>query len=60
MIEKLAAEVQMAMNDPTISQRFAALGISPNAHGPARFATEIKEAFALWGEVVRSAGLQEK
>jgi tripartite-type tricarboxylate transporter receptor subunit TctC len=60
VIDKLAGEVRNAMLDDKISARFAALGVTPNAHGPARYATEIKDAFTLWGDVVRSAGLQEK
>jgi tripartite-type tricarboxylate transporter receptor subunit TctC len=60
VIEKLAGEVANAMRDQKVSSRFASLGVTPNAHGSARYATEIKEAYTLWGDVVRSAGLQEK
>lgn len=60
VIDKLSDEVKTAMDDPKLIERFAAIGVTPNARGPAAFAVEIKEAFALWGDVVRSAGLQEK
>ena len=60
IIDRIAGEVQTAMADPKLVERFAAIGVTPNAHGPARYAKEIKEAFDLWGDVVRSAGLQEK
>jgi tripartite-type tricarboxylate transporter receptor subunit TctC len=60
VIDKLAGEVQTAMNDPQLAERFAAIGVTPNAHGPERYAKEIKDAFELWGDVIRSAGLQEK
>ena len=60
IIEKLAAEVAKAVKEPKIAERLAALGVTPSGNSPEAFAKEIAADAKLWGEVVRTAGLQDK
>ena len=60
IIDRLAAEVNKALKDPKFTERLTALGITPSGNSPSAFAAEIKADAALWGNVVRQAGMQEK
>jgi tripartite-type tricarboxylate transporter receptor subunit TctC len=60
IVDRLATEIQRSVKDPAFAGRLAALGFTPVGSDPKAFAAEIKSDIELWGEVVRSAGIQEK
>ncbi len=60
IVDRLAAEVQSAVQAPTFQARLTALGVTPIGNRPEAFAKDLAGEIAHYGEIVRSAGLQEK
>ncbi len=58
VIDKLNAEINAGLTDPTIKARLAALGGSPLAGSPADFGQLIAAEVDKWGKVVRFAGIK--
>jgi tripartite-type tricarboxylate transporter receptor subunit TctC len=55
IIDLVAAEVQNAVKDPTILQRFDSYGVEPIGSSPKQFADTIAADIAQWGTAVKAA-----
>lgn len=60
IVDRLNAEIKAAVKDPKILERLTTLGITPIANDSEAFAKELPAEVKLYGDIVRSAGLQEK
>lgn len=58
VIEKLNAALRRVMENPSVIERFRALGADPGASSPDEFARTIREELAKWREVAQRAGLK--
>jgi tripartite-type tricarboxylate transporter receptor subunit TctC len=58
IIDKLAAEMVRAVNDPKFVEQLTAHGVNPLAEGPEKFAAMIAAEMPLWAEAVRIAGVK--
>jgi len=60
VVERMAAAVEQALSDPTISRRFEEMG-TPAMRGwsPDRFAAYVREENASWAPLVRSLNIRE-
>jgi tripartite-type tricarboxylate transporter receptor subunit TctC len=56
IIDKLAAEVALAVRQPAVTERLAALGVEPLGDTPEQFAATIAADIALWAEAVKISG----
>ena len=57
-IDRVNAEVNRALGDPTIRQRFETLGCVPAGGTAAAFAAYVREEVDRWGKVIRTAGVR--
>ena len=55
IIDLLNREINAALSDPTIAERFASMGGSPLAGAPSEFQRLLVEKTDKWGRVVRFA-----
>ena len=58
IVEKLHAEVQKALSDPTVQQRIAATAGEPSHLAPKDIEPFVKAEIAKWAEVVKRAGIK--
>lgn len=58
VVERIAAAVAGVVREPALQPRLAAMGLIPQATGPAAFSTLIRSDLARWGELVRTAGIR--
>ncbi len=58
IVEKLYAEVQKALADPTVQQRIAASAGEPSHMAPKDIEPFVKAEIAKWAEVVKRAGIK--
>lgn len=58
IVDLLAQEVMLALKDPTVLKRLAAIGVEPAGDGPKDFAARIQADMAIWAEAVRVAGIK--
>jgi tripartite-type tricarboxylate transporter receptor subunit TctC len=58
IVERLYGELAKMVQRPDLKDRLAGLGIEPEGTAPARFAEQIREEIALWGKVVKAAGVK--
>ncbi len=60
VVDKLAMALQAALKDPTVKQRFAELGTEPvsaDRATPAALQAHLKSEIALWGPIIKKAGV---
>ncbi|MCK8784902.1 tripartite tricarboxylate transporter substrate binding protein [Roseomonas sp. NAR14] len=57
IVERLSAEIQDALNDPTIAQRVREYGAEPAPLGPAAYDDFMRAEVARWAPLVRAAGV---
>ena len=57
-VQRLAAAVRVAMNDPELGPRFLQLGLEPAAEGPEAFAAFLRQRHAEMGELIRAEGIR--
>jgi tripartite-type tricarboxylate transporter receptor subunit TctC len=57
IVDKLAAAVAKAMQDPDVLKKLSVLGLEPGTDGPEALARTIAANVAQWREVVQRAGL---
>jgi tripartite-type tricarboxylate transporter receptor subunit TctC len=57
IVDKLAAALAKAMQDPGFTGRLQTLGIEPTASTPASFAKTLAADYALWRKVIEDAGI---
>src|SRR5688572_1115940 len=58
VIDRLAKETNIAMSSPDVIKRLAGEGSEPVGSSPAEFAAHIKAEQALWGRVIKQAGIR--
>lgn len=58
IVNRIAAALAGAVQDPAIRSRMAAMGLIPQATGPAAFSSLIRSDLARWGELVRAANIR--
>jgi tripartite-type tricarboxylate transporter receptor subunit TctC len=58
IIARLNRELMNAIADKDVRERFAANGIEPVGTTPQQFAAYLRDEYAKWGKVVRSAGVK--
>src|SRR5690606_32469485 len=56
IVAKLAAHVAMALKQPKVRERYAAMGAEPVGSSPAEFAAYNVSEGEKWAEIVRKAG----
>lgn len=56
VIARLSAALDLALGDPTVTARFATLGVEPRPRGPAPFAELLATEFRNWAQVAQAAG----
>ena len=57
-IERVNAEVNRALADPAVRERFETLGCAPAGGTAAAFAAYVRDEVDRWGKVIRSAGVR--
>ncbi len=58
VIERVNTEVNRALKEPAVRQRFETLGCEPAGGTPAAFATYVRDEVERWGKVIRGAGVR--
>ena len=58
VIEKVNAQVNLALADPAIKKRLAELGSIPSPGTPERFASYVASETEKWGKVIRAAHIK--
>ena len=56
IVVKLNAEINKALQSPTLRERYAAIEAEPVGGTPEQFAVFVKKEVVKWGEVVRKSG----
>jgi tripartite-type tricarboxylate transporter receptor subunit TctC len=60
IIERIAAEIGRATEDPKIVEQLAAFGVDPVGNSPAEFSAMISADIEVWARAVKIAGLGVK
>jgi tripartite-type tricarboxylate transporter receptor subunit TctC len=60
VLEKIAAQVRKATEDPKIVEQLNTFGVDPVGNSPAEFSAMISADIELWARAVKIAGLQAK
>jgi tripartite-type tricarboxylate transporter receptor subunit TctC len=60
ILDRIAAEIARADNDPAMLAQFAKFGIDPLRSTPGEFAALVAGDIALWGKAVKIAGLETR
>ena len=58
IVAKLQGEVLLALANPQVRERIAALGLEPVGSAPAEFGLFVQAEFKKYAEMVRAAGIQ--
>jgi tripartite-type tricarboxylate transporter receptor subunit TctC len=58
IVRKLSQEIQRSMKDPAFLDRLAKMGLDPVPTTPAQFAAQIRNEYAMWGDVIKKAGIK--
>jgi tripartite-type tricarboxylate transporter receptor subunit TctC len=58
LIVRLNREIVKVMQTPDVRERFAQQGIEPETSTPERFAQLIRDEYARWSKVIRTAGIR--
>lgn len=58
VVDRLAAEYRVALEDPVVKARLEAAGLVPVGSTPAEFAAQLREEHERYGEVIRSTGFK--
>ncbi len=58
IIARLHRELQNALSERDVKERFAATGVEPIGMTPEQFAAYMREEHVKWGKVVRAAGVK--
>jgi tripartite-type tricarboxylate transporter receptor subunit TctC len=60
VINRLQREVAMLVQRPDMNDRFAGLGLEPEASSPQAFAAQIKEEIVKWAKVIQVARVPQQ
>ncbi|HUQ74540.1 MAG TPA: tripartite tricarboxylate transporter substrate binding protein [Burkholderiales bacterium] len=58
VLDRLAAEMKKAIDDPKVREQINAQGVDPKSSTPAEFRRMFGEEYARWGGVIRKAGIK--
>ena len=58
VISKINAEINSALKDPAVQERFRALGVTALSGEPALLGQFLKSEIARWGKLIREAGIK--
>ena len=58
VVDKIAAEMVRAVNDPKFAEQLRNRGIEPLAEGPEKFAAMIASEIPIWAKAVKIAGVK--
>ena len=58
IVNKLRDEIAKIIKKPDVAARFVELGADPVGNTPAEFARQIESDIAMWGKLVREAGIR--
>lgn len=58
IVTKLAAEVRIALSNPQVKERMAAIGLTPVGNSPAEFRQFFESEIKTYAELTRLAGIQ--
>jgi len=58
IIDLLHREITRVMAEPSVKERFPALGLEPVGSSPEEFGTYIKAEIARWGKVIRDGNIR--
>jgi len=58
VLERLGAELRMALRDPKVRDTIAAQGIDPGASSPAEFRSFFRAEFDRWAKLIKDAGIK--
>ena len=58
IVQKLATEINRALQHPDVIERFKHDGSIPTGSGPEEFAAFIQKEAKTWGDIVKAAGIQ--
>jgi len=58
IVRKLSQEIQRSLKDSVFLDRLAKMGLDPILTTPAEFAAEIKNEYAMWGDVITKSGIK--
>lgn len=59
IINRLHKEIAAALNRPEVTQRLLSIGMEVVADTPREFAAFIKREVAVWGKLIKDAGIRE-
>ncbi len=58
IVMRLNAEINKALQSPTVTERFAAMGLMIVGGTPEHFAEHLRAETAKWGKVIKTAGIK--
>jgi tripartite-type tricarboxylate transporter receptor subunit TctC len=58
IIDRLNAEIQKALKDPGVIEKFAAQGLTPRGTSPQELGTQTKAALTRYAELMKAAGVK--
>ncbi len=58
IVERLQREIAAVLHTPAVRERYALLGIEPSGDTPEQFAAQIRADLAMWGPIVKAAGVR--
>ena len=58
IVMRLNAEINKALQSPTVTERFAAMGLVIVGGTPEHFAEHLRAETAKWGKVIKTAGIK--
>ncbi len=57
IVDKLQTEMVKVLQNPTVKERLAVLGIEPSGNTPEQFSEQIASDIATWGPIVKKANI---
>jgi len=58
IVAKVNADVTKLLNSPDVKARLAPQGIEIATNSPAEYAKTVREEYAVWGKIIRAAGIK--
>jgi tripartite-type tricarboxylate transporter receptor subunit TctC len=58
VLDRLAAELKKAIDDPKVREQISAQGVDPKSSTPAEFRRLFREEYARWGDVIKKAHIK--
>jgi tripartite-type tricarboxylate transporter receptor subunit TctC len=58
IVDRLQREIAAVLKEPDVRERYAVLGIDPVGNTPDEYGAQIRADLALWGPIVKRAGIR--